>query len=182
MTIKVAKYSTESFNHQLDFGEALTLFDSLHGDSLADTTMRDLFRHYGVETIFGLQLLHKHNQLTAEEKLTDIRGTSSPLNFDMGARPSVWGFQPSAPTLVPLEYSLDARSVNFDVPHVQRFLHAFHDSLGKAGLVDVLGLSLYPGDGYPGRVEFTVGRSNISLRPDEVCISDHCPLVAKLDL
>ena len=36
------------------------------------------------------------------------------------------------------------------------------------GACDILGLSLYPGDGHPGRLDFRVGRSNVDLMPEEV--------------
>lgn len=168
MTIKVEQYSVVNFNRLLDFNEALVAFDGVDGDDFAATTMKELFRHCGVQDIFGLQLLHKHNLLRDEERLTDIRGTASPLSFEIGANPSVWGFDSASRDLVPLEYRLGAKAVDWDSARVRRFLEVFQDALERAGLVNVLGLSLYPGDGYPGRVEFTVDRSNVNLTPDEV--------------
>lgn len=168
MAVDIAQYSVDKFNRQQDFRDALSAFDQRGGDSLANTTMRQLFRRHGVENILGLQLLHKHNKLDAGEVMTDVRGTSNPVTFDLGATPSIWGFDPAIKQLVPLEYSLGAGNVTWDAPNMQQFLRAFHDIIIKEGVDDIFGLSLYPGDGYPGRVEFSVGRSNVNLTPDEV--------------
>jgi len=39
------------------------------------------------------------------------------------------------------------------------------ETLSNAG---IYGLGRYPGDGFPGRVEMTVGRSNVNLTPNQV--------------
>ncbi|KAK6401334.1 hypothetical protein LTR95_019200 [Oleoguttula sp. CCFEE 5521] len=167
MPIDVTQYSADAFNGLHDFPEALGRFDGINGDDLANTTMKDLFRRHGVESIFGLQLLHKHNTLAHGERLTDVRGTSNPLTFDVGGKPSIWGFDSGTNQVVPLEFSIDAEDIEWQAPAIQQFLHAFQATLLAEGAFRVLGLAQYPGDGYPGRVEFTVGRSNVNLRPDE---------------
>jgi hypothetical protein len=168
MAIRCAEYSADNFNRLRDFRDARLGFDNLKGDVLANTTMKDLFRNHGVEEILGLQLLHKHYELDDGERLTDVRGTSNPLNFDIGAIPSIWGFDSGIQRLVPLEYSLGAEKIEWDAPNMQKFLVAFRETVMEEGVADIFGLSLYPGDGYPGRVEFSVGRSNVNLTPEEV--------------
>jgi hypothetical protein len=175
VAVDVAQYSVDHINRQQDFPGALLAFDQRGGDTLANTTMRELFRRHGVENILGLQPLHKHNKLDAGEVMNDVCGTSNPVTFDLGATPSIWGFDPAVQQLVPLEYSLGAASVAWNAPNMQGFLKAFYEVIVREGVDDIFGLSLYPGDGYPGRVEFSVGRSNVNLTPDEVwslrCIS-----------
>jgi len=168
MAIGIAEYSPDNFNRLQDFRDALSGFDKLKGEVLASTTMKDLFRHHGVEGILGLQLLHKHDKLNDGERLTDVRGTSNPLTFDIGAIPSIWGFDSGIQQLVPLEYSLGAENIEWDAPNMQKFLVAFRETIMEKGVADIFGLSLYPGDGYPGRVEFSVGRGNVNLTPEEV--------------
>ena len=53
MPVDVANYAADAFNGLHDFPEALDKFDGIDGDSLADTTMKDLFRHHGVENILA---------------------------------------------------------------------------------------------------------------------------------
>lgn len=70
--------------------------------------------------------------------------------------------------LVPLEFSIAQRDIDWQMPSVQQFLTEFSKLLVTHNAENILGLCTYQGDGYPGRVEFTVGRSNINLTPDEV--------------
>jgi hypothetical protein len=169
MAVTIAEYSVDNFNRQRDFRDALSGFDRHDGGFLASTTMKDLFRNHKVESILGLQLLHKHDKLNAGERMTDVRGTSNPLTFELGAKASIWGFDSATQQLVPLEYSLGAESVEWEASEMQDFLKDFREAVVKEGVQDIFGLSLYPGDGYPGRVEFSAGRANVNLTPVEVC-------------
>ncbi|KAI1294465.1 hypothetical protein F5Y03DRAFT_316029 [Xylaria venustula] len=166
MAIDVAEYSTSDFNSLFDYGHVLPIFDSLGGDDLAKGIMKDLFRRHKVENTLGLALLHKHSLLQDGERLIDVRGTSNPLSFEIG-QPSVWGLSPDHHQLVPLEFSVEHKDIDWQVPPMQQFLVEFSNMLVTLKADKVLGLCRYPGDGYPGRVEFTVGRSNINLTPDE---------------
>jgi hypothetical protein len=167
MSVSIAKYSHHNFNSQHDFNPALRKFDAIDGNTIANRIMKDLFRKYGVDNILGLALLHKHSPLQEGERMTDIRGTSSPLSFEIG-QASTWGFDTNAQCLVPLEFSISDNTVDWKQDTVQKFLAEFFGILADHQATDVLGLCVYPGDGYPGRVEFTIGRSNVNLTPDEV--------------
>lgn len=167
MAIEVADYSAANFNRLLDYGDVLPKFDSLGGNDLAYGVMKDLFRRHKVEGVIGLALLHKHLILEDGERLTDVRGTSNPLTFELG-RQSVWKVGSDGRKLVPLEFSIAQRDIDWQMPSMQEFLTEFSELLGTHNAENILGLCSYPGDGYPGRVEFTVGRSNINLTPDEV--------------
>jgi hypothetical protein len=101
------------------------------------------------------------------ERLTDVRGTSNPITFELG-QPSVWRFSPERRQLVPLEYSVTQNHIDWQMSFMQGFLAEFSEILATLQADKILGLCSYPGDGYPGRVEFTVDRSNVNLTPEEV--------------
>jgi hypothetical protein len=166
MAIAVADYSVHEFNHLHDFGDALPKFDKLDGNDIATGTMKELFRRHKVDHIFGLTLLHKHSILHDGERLTDVRGTSNPLTFPVG-NASIWKYNPGSRQLVPVEFSIDHDEVHWQDPGIQAFLTEFSEVVTKLEASQLLGLCRYPGDGYPGRVEFTTGRSNVNLTPEE---------------
>ena len=150
-----------------DFSDALPIFDSLDGDHLANGAMKDLFRRHNVQGIIGLALTHKHFDLCEGERVTDIRGTSNPLTFELGEA-STWRFSPERRQLVPLEFSTTQSKIDWQTPSMQAFLDEFSEIVVSEKADGILGLCSYPGDGYPGRVEVTVGRSNVNLTPEEV--------------
>ncbi|KAG6012492.1 hypothetical protein E4U43_007777 [Claviceps pusilla] len=166
MAITVAPYSSEVFNRIPIFGDALPKFDRLNGDEIAKNQMREVFRRHKVEHVLGLALVHKHSFLEEGERLTDVRGTSNPLNFAAG-RPSVLKFSDDGQQLAPLEFSLDQQEIDWQDPNMQEFLAEFFQIVKQMDAVNLFGLCGYPGDGYPGRVEFSSGRSNVNLTPDE---------------
>lgn len=172
MAITVAPYSFEVFNRIPIFGDALPKFDRLNGHEIAKNQMRELFRRYKVEHVLGLALVHKHSFLDQGERLTDVRGTSNPLTFAAG-RPSVLKFSDDGQQLAPLEFSLDQQEINWQDPNMQEFLAEFFRIVKQMDAVNLFGLCGYPGDGYPGRVEFSSGRSNVNLTPDEVSFSSN---------
>ena len=105
MAIAVADYSTANFNSLLDYSDVLPIFDSLDGDHLVNGAWKDVFRRHNVQGTVGLALLHKHFDLCDGERVTDIRGTSNPVTFELGEA-STWRFSPERRQLVPLEYSI----------------------------------------------------------------------------
>ncbi|KAK4132536.1 hypothetical protein BT67DRAFT_457301 [Trichocladium antarcticum] len=140
MAIAVADYSTANFNLLLDYSDVLPIFDSLDGDHLANGAIKDLFRRHNVQGTIGLALLHKHFDLCDGERITDVRGTSNPSKID------------------------------WQTSSMQAFLAEFSEMMVSMKANGILGLCSYPGDGYPGRVEFTVGRSNVNLTPQEASL------------
>src|SRR6187551_2902191 len=95
-------------NRLLDYGGVLPKLDSLGGNDLTYGVMKDLFRRYKAEGVIGLVLLHKHLILEDGERLRDVKGTSSPLTFELG-QPSVWSVD--SRKLVPLEFSIAQRDL-----------------------------------------------------------------------
>ncbi|RMD42646.1 hypothetical protein DV735_g2517, partial [Chaetothyriales sp. CBS 134920] len=172
MSIAIVDYSVHEFNCLDDFVDALPKFDKIGGNGIATDTMMELFRRHKVDHIFGLTLLHKHSILHDGERLTDIRGTSNPLTFPLGT-PSIWKYNPDTHQLIPVEFSIDHDEVNWQDPGIQAFLADFAQVITTLEASQLLGLRRYPGDGYPGCIEFTTGRSNVNLTPEEA--KDYLP-------
>ena len=169
MAIAVGSYNVEGFNSLPDFGNVGPLFDSLGGLDIVAAKMMPLFRGHGVEYDLGLTLLHRHFKLGDGERLTDIRGISVPVAFETGI-PSVWALQGGDQgQLRPMEFSIErSKAPLWKQPKFQTFLREFAQVLESCGGQDIFGLCSYPGDEYPGRVEITVGRTNVNLTPMEV--------------
>ncbi|KAK4243569.1 hypothetical protein C7999DRAFT_18093 [Corynascus novoguineensis] len=166
MAFTVAEYSSAEFNSLLDFSDVLSAFDRLDGDKLVNGPIKDLFRRHNVQGTIGLALLHKHFNIYDGERVTDVRGTSNPVTFELGEA-STWGLSPERRQLVPVEYSITQSKIDWQTLTMQAFLTEFSEMMVSIVADGILGLCAYPGDGYPGRVEFTVGRSNVNLTPQE---------------
>lgn len=107
-------------------------FDQLNGDSITTGVMKQLFRRHRVDTVFGLALLHKHSLLREGERLTEVRGISNPLTFEVG-HPSVWKCKSDDRQLVPLEFSIEPCDINWQNSNIQAFLAEFSELLAKLG-------------------------------------------------
>jgi hypothetical protein len=51
----------------------------------------------------------------------------------------------------------------------QSFFLEYATTVNKYGFEGLFGFTRYPGDGFPGRVEVSAGRTNINLTPAQVC-------------
>ncbi|CAG9939674.1 unnamed protein product, partial [Clonostachys rosea f. rosea IK726] len=131
--------------------------------------MKELLRRHKVDHVFGLTLLHKRSILHDGRWLTDDRGTSSPPMFPVG-NASIWKYNPGSRQLVPFEFSIDYDEIHWQDPGLQAFLTEFSEVVTTLEASQLLGLCRYPGDGYPGRVEFTTGRRSVNLTPEGVSV------------
>ena len=169
MAITVQPYDVKEFNSLLNFSDVGPIFDAIGGTNIIANKMMPLFRSHGVEHDLGVTLLHRHFELEDGEQLIDIRGTSVPVSFETST-PSIWALQGGDQChLRPMEFSIDnIKAPSWDRPQFQVFLKAFTEVVKECGGQDIFGLCAYPGNQYPGRVEFTSGRANVNLRPSEV--------------
>lgn len=147
--------------------DAFYAFDTCHGDILANKIMRDLFRKHRVESKLGLVLLHKHCTLKHGERMTDVNSKRGP-SLGKGNEPCVWKINLADGRLIPLEFSVDAREIDWRDIRMQAFVQELLSVLIEFEAWKFLGLALYPGKGYHGRIEAACGRSAVSLSPDEV--------------
>ena len=187
MAVVLANYDHGSFNSLPPFEVASPSFDNVHGLDIVANIMTPLFRKHGVERTLGLQLLHQHFELQPKERLVDFNGTSIPivpgidqlLNFT----PSVWGIEcaNNKIKLSPLEFALNSGDItldtsspwsksNFDnfIASKEEFFIEYTQLVKDLGIEGIFGFARYPSDGYPGRVEITVGRTHVNLTPTQV--------------
>jgi hypothetical protein len=189
MAIVITPYETKDFNNLWDFDKAGPAFDDAEGATIVYEEMKQLFRMHDVQHVFGLQLLHQHFPLKDGERLVEFNGTSTPvINVDQqlhAIAPSILSVQKAGARieLHPVEFKIksgnavkdesslfcDKAFQNF-VASKAPFFQEFHEVAKKFGLTEILGLARYPGAGFPGRVEMSVGRSCINLTPDQSSI------------
>lgn len=187
MAVVLANYHHESFNSLSPFEVAGPGFDKVNGSDIIANIMTPLFRKHEVERILGLQLLHHHFKLQPEERLVDFNGTSIPIapgiNQLSNFTASVWGIKcaNNKIELFPVEFALNSgdstldtsspwSESNFDefIRAKKQFFIEYTQLVKNLGIEGLFGFARYPGDGYPGRVEITVGRAHVNLTPTQV--------------
>lgn len=169
MSIQTKPYNSSRFNSLPSLYDAGSKFDTINGNSFIQEVMKPLFRTYGIEHSLGLALMHSHFKLEDNEQLTDIRGTSLAWTGP-GGKPAVWHLD--GDVIRPYEFSLDSdlETPDWSSRTYQEFLLAFSKALVEVGAQDIFGLCSYPGDDFERRVETTVGRANVNLKPSEVSL------------
>ncbi|OAA76549.1 hypothetical protein LEL_06233 [Akanthomyces lecanii RCEF 1005] len=155
-----------AYNTLPDVSSAFAAYDKCSGDALAKHLMRDLFRTHNVQGTFGLVLLHRHCLLSTGERMTAMRGAKSPAPSQLGD-PAVWRVNMADGRMIPVEFALEAGEVDWRDLRLQVFVKEFLALLIEHHAHKHFGLCLYPGDGYPGHIEVTDGRSTVGLSPDE---------------
>jgi len=174
MAIALSPYDVVVYNSTPLLNVALQKHQAAGGNGWIHDTFSNLFRQYHVEDVLGLILLHNHFPLEENEYLTEVHGTSTAWKSQTGNTPSCWALNHDNRTIEPIEFSLDDDDHSVPYPewgseNMQLFLEKLMVTLEKYGVAGIYGLGRYPGDGYPGRVEMTVGRSNVNLTPKQVC-------------
>lgn len=171
---------SEHFQALPTLERARARFKEINGEELVKDVFRQLFLKHGMDRKFGLVILHRHFDLGVGEKLVEYNGTSSPwptapTNGVEEPRPSVWSkaldgqFRPTE-----FRYSCDDRAGMSE--EELSFMEEFDKLLQDIRASDVFGLCDYPGDGFRGSCEITVGRANINLKPADVRSSHQRPL------
>lgn len=187
MAVVLANYDHRSFNSLPPFEVAGPSFDKANGSDIIANIMTPLFRKHKVERTLGLQLMHNHFKLEPNERLLDFNGTSIPIipGLDQLSifTASVWGIEctNNKIELFPLEFALNSgdstldttspwSKSNFDefITSKRQFFIEYTQLVKELGIEGVFGFARYPGDGYPGRVEITVGRTHVNLTPTQV--------------
>jgi len=187
MAVVLSNYREGSFNSLPPFEVAGPSFDKVDGAHIIANSMMPLFRKHSVERILGLQLLHHHFKLQPEERLVDFNGTSVPIALDIDQlsnfTPSVWGIKcdNTEIELSPLEFALNSGDSTLDnsspwsksnfqelITSKKEFFIEYTQLVRDLGIDNIFGFARYPGDGYPGRVEITVGRAHVNLTPTQV--------------
>ncbi|CAG9945638.1 unnamed protein product [Clonostachys rosea f. rosea IK726] len=189
MAVAISQYDTSAFNKLPGFEVAGPNYDEVDGRKIIAEVMTPLFRKHGVEKVLGLQLLHQHFQLRDGEHLVDFNGTSVPIAPHetqlQSFTTSIWSFKKKENgfQLQPLELKLDSgdtkineaspwNEANFQqfVASKQSFFEEYYRVVQELGIEELFGFARYPGDGFPGRVEISIGRTSINLTPAQSSI------------
>ncbi|KAI0187152.1 hypothetical protein F4808DRAFT_447019 [Astrocystis sublimbata] len=166
-----APYSHAHFQSLPTLEEAKSKFlQGAKGEDLVASFFRDFFVKEGMDRTFGLSMLHRHFDLGSSEKLVDYQGTSTPWNGVIAGmqnpQPTLWSFDDDG-LLRPTEFRYAEKQ---DAPLPQKaliFIAKFRAELDKRDLTKLVGLARYPGDEFQGSCEFSMGRSNINLKPED---------------
>lgn len=165
-----------AYNTLPDVPSAFAAYDGCRGDLLTRHLMKDLFRTHNVQATLGLVLLHRHCLLGTGERMTAMRegaANKSPAPRQLGAA-AVWRLNVADGRVIPVEFALEAADVDWRDLRLQVFVKEFLALLIEHQAHKHFGLCLYPGDGYPGHIEVTDGRSSVGLSPDEVNYAVFC--------
>jgi len=185
MSFKLTDYSPSSYSDILvGIGFVWKHLDVRGGSNLVVEKLGPIFRKHGVDTKFGLAILHRHFDLAPNERLVEVNDVTTPWDVNEAATvegsitPTSWLF--SGNSLVPYEYAfVDSKSATALGEQPSAF-PAFIAELGTAlkalKVQRYLALTAHPGPDFKGSVEFTVGRTNVSVASDRM--SDHHTLEA----
>lgn len=170
MAAAVAAYSHDHFNSLTTINEAHNHFANISGQDHVEL-FKTFFVQAGMDRRFGLAMLHRHFSMEPGEKLVEYKGTSTPWDGRLSEmkepQPAMWSFDKKG-QLRPTEFHYsETEDGNFTSEDL-KFIAQFKIEIDRRKLTNVFGLARYPGDNFDGSCEFTQGRTNINLRPEDV--------------
>ena len=130
--------------------------------------------------------MHRHFDIGEEEILVEFNNVTIPWLNDGKSAGDLKGFSATAWKFVgeqnpddkrlawmPYEFAYHpaqqtASAIDLDDPKYAAFLDEYAAALCHAGLEQVVGLSVMPGQEVRGGLEFTEGKANVLLRPGQV--------------
>ncbi|KFA80609.1 hypothetical protein S40288_10004 [Stachybotrys chartarum IBT 40288] len=169
MATVIANYSSDHFNALPDIKTAHSRFVTEKGLDHVES-LKDFFLNNGMDRQFGLIMVHRHFDLEPAEKLVEYRGTSTPWSCELSGlkkpQPMTWAFDEKN-VLRPIEFRYsEVQDEALNETHLE-FITKFKEELFRRGLSSMFGLVRYPGDNFSGSCEFTQGRANINLQPED---------------
>jgi len=184
MSLDVAAYLHDGFIGLPSVIDAGNDLKALGGREMIYEVFGPLFTKHGVDEKFGLGLLHRHFDMTPNERLVELNNIATP--WDETDAESIggvlitqsWMFIDNK--IVPYEFlylhGKDAetkqRLEGAGLMFLSGFLAEVYAKLAALGLDKTLGLRLHPGPEFNGLVEVTVGRANINFHPSQMSPKD----------
>lgn len=173
--MRLEAYDPNTYQSLPAISDAVARLDTINGENLVATSIRQLFLDHKMDRTYGLILLHRHFDLDESERLVEYGGTSVPWRLSKiskNIRASNWLVSTDG-TVRPYEFCYfpigdEAMEPDLSNANQVTFLVAFTDLLSKHNAEGLWGLCRYPGDDFTGRVEVTEGRANINLKPEDV--------------
>ncbi|KAI5806287.1 hypothetical protein EDC01DRAFT_639419 [Geopyxis carbonaria] len=169
-----AEYSSALFNSLPYLAEAHV---ELENKSLKETKseIRSVFHRHNVQSLYGLTMLHKHFDISKEEKVVEFKGLATPWEIAdsmevFGGRivPRSWGFFEDG-QLHPTEFLFEPPGQDSlkRPPFSKAFVKDLYELLSNYGAERILGLTAFDSvDKFltVREVEMTVGRVSITLQ------------------
>ncbi|KAK0523582.1 hypothetical protein OC842_006098 [Tilletia horrida] len=164
-------YSPKFFQALPSVEAAAERFARSGGLSTVWPALQTIARKHPSSRDFGVQLLHRHASLRADEVMLAHGDITFPVKVsDLSAdgiarvRATIWGILPGTCELVPLEYAVDATTSTISPAHPDPALaRDFVNILQSFGLDESLGLA-WIGPRQDKVLESTFGRANV-IRP-----------------
>ena len=171
---KVQEYDPAAFSQILLIKDAATQYFITGLNKLVES-LGSLLHNYELESTFGVCLVHRHFDLGNDEKLVEYKGTTTPwenrTEKSAGGTLAAQSWFYHDDMLLPFEYEYVPVGMGPAVDWEKiptGFLTDFKTLLDSHDSGHLLSLLRYPGDDYPGSVEITQGRMNITFHPDNV--------------
>ena len=176
-------YSRDIFHTAIHISTAGNEFQKRDGQHFIDTVLAPIFKKHCVEEAFGVGLIHRHFDIEEDEKLVEFNNVSTPWTIDVGLNEFAgktnslvyeiaWMLNNNDKWMA-YEYSFSPAAgkgsyiVNIREPKYHNFLVEYTAALKAGGWEKLLGLRAWPGPGFHGVFEFTQGKANINLVPEQ---------------
>ncbi|GAB1312350.1 hypothetical protein MFIFM68171_02560 [Madurella fahalii] len=144
-------YDPSVYDGLSSIADAVKKFDAVDGESLVSDSFRELFLQHNMDRTFGLALLHRHFDLSTDERLVEYHGTSIPWRQETASshiRPTNWlltkdGSVRSYEFYYPSSHD-DGVDAEAGDPKYRPFIRAFEALLLQKNVMDLFGLCRYP--------------------------------------
>lgn len=186
-------YCSKVFHAIGDLRPSADQLNDLNGTAWIKTVGKDLLKKHGMNETFGIGLLHRHFDIDDNQILVEFNNITLPWKTAMIApeedgstisatswklipqsddkfawMPYEFKWEPAVKPEAALESASTSVPIDLNLEKYKTFLEEFSAALRKEGLEKVLGLRVWPGQGFRGGLERTEGKANIFLNPDQV--------------
>ncbi|KAI0818295.1 hypothetical protein GGR55DRAFT_674128 [Xylaria sp. FL0064] len=157
---------------------ASEVFPYLDEHPLHDTLvekLRAVFLQHGTWQSFGLSTVHRHFDLTPQERLVEYHSIATPweepkhlADVDGHILPANWTYLDGVLTSYEYRFTTTSEMERGPVPTLPTsFVESLYDMLREHGLESRYGIALLPEGAHdpsnPPRLEFTAGRANVTV-------------------
>ena len=181
-------YSHETFHSAVHISDAGEEYRKRDAQKFVDGTLAPIFKKHKVEETFGVGLVHRHFDIKEDEKLVEFNNVSTPWTIDAGLNEVAvkgtnsliyevaWMLNKDGKWMA-YEYAFspvrgkDSYVVDIRDPKHHDFLVEYTAALKAGGWEKLLGMRAWPGPGFNGVLEFTQGKANINLVPEQFDLS-----------
>jgi len=176
-------YSASAFNTLPSLHDADAQFNESNAATVVNSILANIFTKHLVDGLLGVQLLHRHFQLSEGERLVDVGGASVPW-IDLGSEglssrilPVSWAFE--GDSYHPYEFQFVPPTEELQVPDIpEPFFVEFNDVLKAHNLQGVLGVRSLKKRGGKPEMEITNGRTNVTFDYDPTAAENETAIEA----